>query len=166
MIKVLRLLKLDLDRQGSGRTELAIAGSVDFELTGERMAEVSLAGTLLVDNVGSRFLVHGELAACGSTQCSRCLADFELSWDVPVEFLILRDVAGEEADQEALVILQSDGEVDLTPVLRECLILAFPLAPVCRPECRGLCAQCGTDLNEGSCDCAEQEVDPRWEGLP
>jgi len=36
---------------------------------------------------------------------------------------------------------------------------------VCRPDCRGLCARCGGDLNLGECTCEEPRIDPRWEGL-
>lgn len=145
---------------------MPISGSLSLDLPDERMEEATLAGKLVVDNVGNRLVLQGKLAAQGRTPCSRCLRDFQLTWDVPVEFLVLRDVDSDEADQETLVIMQDAGEVDLVPVLRECMVLAFPLAPICSPECRGLCSHCGMDLNEGSCDCSEPEVDPRWEGLP
>lgn len=145
---------------------MPVSGSLSLVLPDKRMNEATVAGTLVVDNVGSRIVLQGNLVAQGRSQCSRCLADFDLTWDVPMEFLVLRDVDSDEADQETLVILQNAGEVDLVPVLQECLTLAFPLAPVCRQDCQGLCAHCGMDLNLGSCDCSEPEVDPRWEGLP
>ena len=48
---------------------------------------------------------------------------------------------------------------------REVVLLDSPSTPLCRPDCAGLCPTCGTNLNEGSCDCAPPPADPRWAGL-
>ena len=48
---------------------------------------------------------------------------------------------------------------------REAVVLALPLAPLCRPDCAGLCPTCGADLNAGECSCPRGEVDPRWAAL-
>jgi uncharacterized protein len=58
-----------------------------------------------------------------------------------------------------------DDEIDLNELLREQFYLALPMKPLCREECRGLCPQCGTNLNTGSCDCAPEWVDPRLAAL-
>jgi uncharacterized metal-binding protein YceD (DUF177 family) len=55
-------------------------------------------------------------------------------------------------------------QLDLRPLVRDALLLELPLAPLCREDCRGLCAQCGTDLNSGPCEC-EPARDPRWNAL-
>jgi uncharacterized protein len=52
----------------------------------------------------------------------------------------------------------------LRPLVRDALLLELPLAPLCREDCRGLCAHCGADLNDGPCDCAPPR-DPRWDAL-
>ena len=63
-------------------------------------------------------------------------------------------------------MLPSDGhEVDLAEPIREEVILAAPTYVVCHPNCRGLCARCGADLNETTCECAVEEPDPRWDVL-
>ena len=159
-------MKLDLDRQGAGRTELAIDGSLEIGLPEGRPDRVALHGVLTVDNIESRFLVGGQLSATGRTECGRCLSDFELTWDVPVEITVLRDVHSEEGVDDSMVIHQKTGVVDLTRPLRESVILAFPLTVVCREDCKGLCAQCGADWNETTCECVSDDIDPRWEGLP
>ncbi len=56
-------------------------------------------------------------------------------------------------------------EVNVEQMLRDSLALALPFTPLCRKECRGLCASCGQDLNAGECDCREQAIDPRWAPL-
>jgi uncharacterized protein len=85
---------------------------------------------------------------------------------VPVELMVLRDPHSNETEGDTLLILQRDGEVDLAESLRESAALAYPQMTICRDACRGLCASCGADLNDGPCGCVEEPVDPRWEGLP
>ena len=51
--------------------------------------------------------------------------------------------------------------LDLTPVLRQDFLLSVPMHALCRPDCKGLCPQCGTNLNAGACDCAPGWEDPR-----
>ena len=159
-------MKLDLDRQESGRSELALGGTLDLGMPAGSPTKANLAGTLVVQNLESRFLLSGTLVANGRAECGRCLEEFEIQWDVPVDLMVLRDVDTDETESETLLILQQKGEVDLRPALRECAVLGYPLAVVCQADCRGLCPDCGIDRNRGTCDCEEQDVDPRWEGLP
>ena len=159
-------MTLDLDRQPDGRTELEIAGELALGLTDGRSDGARLSGGLTVDNVSSRFVVGGSLTASGTAECSRCLKEFTLEWEVPVELQVLRDVETDEGDGDSLVIRQRKGEVDLRESLRESTVLAFPQAPLCNEDCRGLCPDCGVDRNEIPCECADQNHDPRWDGLP
>ncbi len=159
-------MKLDLDRQEHGRSELAIAGALPLGLSDGRPERADINGELLVDNVGSRFLLNGKLEAAGRGQCARCLREFEVHWVVPVEIIVLRNVRDGEGEGESLVLHQRKGEVDLSGALCESAILAFPQAPLCREDCRGLCSVCGIDRNDGTCTCADEDTDPRWDALP
>lgn len=159
-------MKLDLDRQETGRSEITIRGSVDLGLPNGLVATAEVAGELVVQNLDMRVLLNGNLEATGQAECGRCLGKFSVRWDVPVDVMILRDVDTDESEGETLLILQKSGEVDLHESLRQCAALAYPQAPVCRPDCKGLCPGCGIDRNQADCDCSEDEVDPRWEGLP
>ena len=157
---------LDLDRTASGRSELEIAGPVDLGLGSEQPRDVVVRGLATVDNLEHRVLLAGTLQARGRAECSRCLDTFELVWDVPLEIMVLRDVDSDEADGDTLVLLQNSGEVDLRAAVTESVVLALPLAPVCREDCRGLCPSCGSNRNTDTCNCEEEDYDPRWEGLP
>ncbi len=159
-------MKLDLDRQESGRSGLPVEGDLELALGDGRVDHASIRGELVVDNVESRFLVNGVLQAEGRAECGRCLAEFDLRWEVPVEIIVLRDVDTDEGEGDSLVIRQRAGEVDLVDALRESAVLAYPQAAVCRDDCRGLCPQCGIDRNTGTCTCADEDIDPRWAGLP
>ena len=54
-----------------------------------------------------------------------------------------------------------DVHLDLGPEVREDFLLSIPMHAVCRPDCKGLCPQCGANWNEGPCDCREEQIDPR-----
>jgi uncharacterized protein len=54
-----------------------------------------------------------------------------------------------------------DDQIDLSAVLSEQVVIDVPMKPVCSEECKGLCPNCGADLNEGECNCKEDKTDPR-----
>ena len=67
----------------------------------------------------------------------------------------------EVPDEDLETSYYRDDRIDLNELLREQFYLALPMKPLCLDDCRGLCAQCGTNLNTGSCDCAPVWEDPR-----
>jgi uncharacterized protein len=71
------------------------------------------------------------------------------------------EVSGEMAD----VITYDEDFVDLEETLREEVLLALPIAHVCDEACKGLCARCGKNLNEGTCDCKPDQPEDRWAAL-
>ncbi len=160
------MIKLDLDRDECGRSDFAIGGTLKLGLPDGRPDEAQVDGILVVQNLESRVLLNGSLQAEGQADCGNCLEEFTVRWDVPVEITILRDVDTDESEGVTLLIQQRKGEVDLHDSLRECAVLAYPAAPLCKPDCKGLCPECGIDRNQATCDCSENEIDPRWEGLP
>ena len=104
-------------------------------------------------------VADGTISAPWGAECRRCLAP--VSGVVDVEFRELFEVHPREGETYPL----GHEEIDLEPLIREALLLALPLAPICRDECQGICPQCGADLNEGPCGCAPAGRDPRWGAL-
>lgn len=110
--------------------------------------------------------------------CSRCVGDVKLDLDekLHVTFMppsempsdeneIEGDGEGAEVATEDLDLFPYDGErIDLEPLFREQFVLAVPYSPLCREDCKGLCGQCGIDLNSGTCAC-EKPIDPRLAAL-
>lgn len=99
--------------------------------------------------------------------CSRCLEPFRMP--VHSEF-DLRYLPSSEASAEAEQEVEEDDletsyyqddQIDLNELLREQFYLALPMKPLCQDNCKGLCPQCGTNLNTGTCDCAPAWEDPR-----
>lgn len=113
--------------------------------------------------------LEGSADAHVAAQCARCLtpidtpvhADFAEQYyaTVPVD----TGVGIVSAPLDAKTV-GSDFTVDLTPLLREELILVTPVAPVCRPDCAGLCPVCGDDLNDRP-HAHDEPVDRRWTAL-
>ncbi len=69
---------------------------------------------------------------------------------------------GTDRDEDAYPMTGND--LDLEPMARDAVLLELPLAPLCAPDCRGLCPQCGANRNLGDCECAPAR-DPRWSAL-
>jgi uncharacterized protein len=159
-------MKLDMETQDFGLSEIEIAGPMPLPQEEGWPTSVVVAGMVTVDNLGSRFLLSGKIAASGHADCSRCLESFSMKWSVPVEITVLRDTHSEEEEGETLVIQQRKGVVDLSDAVNECTVLALPQTSVCSEDCKGLCSQCGIDKNKAVCDCIDEDFDPRWEGLP
>ena len=109
--------------------------------------------------------------------CSRCVEDMQIDLDeklhvtfmppseMPADDGTAAGEDGAEVATEDLDLFPFDGEtIDLEPLFREQFVLAIPFAPLCREDCKGLCPQCGIDLNSGTCTC-EKPIDPRLAAL-
>ena len=108
--------------------------------------------SLTARRVGWELLVRGALEQDFAAVCSRCGGDFDFTVKVP-DFTV-----SVETDEKTEF-------VDLTDELRESIILHLPTYPVCREDCRGVCPQCGKNLNEGPCSCVDARHDDRWDIL-
>lgn len=114
-------------------------------------------------------LLEGDARATVAQECARCLRP--IGTTVVARFAeqyysklhVDTGSAMPEAPRDAKVV-GSDFMIDLTPLLREEVILATPAAPLCRPDCRGLCLVCGQDLNASPHE-HEQETEARWTAL-
>lgn len=120
--------------------------------------------------VGEGMRLQGKLHADITPACARCLDPIPMKVDREVDLLYEPEsVLGERDEVE---IHTADTEVgffsgpgvDLDEVAREQILLAIPMQPLCRPDCRGLCARCGANLNQGPCACPPA-ADDRWNAL-
>jgi uncharacterized protein len=115
----------------------------------------------------SKFRLIGTVATELELQCSRCLEPFRLPVNAPFDLLYLpaaqasTETEREVGDEDLETSYYENDAIDLNQLLREQFYLVLPMKPLCRDECRGLCPQCGTNLNIGACDCAPVWEDPR-----
>lgn len=129
--------------------------------------------------MGRKILVQAKAAVPLKGQCKRCLKPVELEEQVE---LFRTWVPGDQAhkgehhhkgeeeegsfdpgtvDEETY----EGKEIDLSPAVREQVLLSAPASPLCREDCKGLCPKCGKDLNDGDCGCDRKAIDPRWSAL-
>lgn len=124
-----------------------------------------------LESVIEGVLVTGVADVTVEAECSRCLEP--VTWGEDIEFTELyayepTDARGHvlapgEDDDEDQPMLQGDL-LDLEPTLRDAVVLALPLAPVCSDDCLGLCSECGVNLNDDPKH-AHDQTDPRWDAL-
>jgi uncharacterized protein len=113
-----------------------------------------------IENVMDGLLVTGHVEATIRTECVRCLTDVTQRLDVEVRELFARTPADADASEPGYAVL-GGAILPLDTMVRDALVLAFPPAPRCRPDCAGLCPQCGADRNVATCD-HHAPTDPRW----
>lgn len=120
---------------------------------------------LRLESVMDGVLVSGVVTAPVSGECGRCLADVSDTLTVRLQELYVYPETSTDHDAEDEV-LQLEGDfLDLTPTLRDAVVLALPLTPLCREDCRGLCAECGERLDDLPDDHQHDTTDARWGSL-
>ena len=126
---------------------------------------------LLVSKSGSDYRLSGRVAGELELECSRCLEPCRLDAGIDVDLLYVPasenrgdgEVRIEEDDLSTA--FYRDERIDLAHLVQEQFQLALPMKPLCRADCRGLCAVCGGDRNAVPCRCADTWEDPRLAGL-
>ena len=117
------------------------------------------------------FSVNGTIVFEAVGECDRCLAPATTPVKAAVKVLIQRKEATDdeiealENEDQIEIVHPGTRSVDLTQRLRDSAVLELPMRIHCRPDCKGLCSQCGQDLNAEQCDCGESTTDPRWSAL-
>ena len=96
--------------------------------------------------------------------CGRCTrpTDLPLHSDMVQRYIADRQ-ENESGDEDVEVYF--DEVIDLSDLIYSEISLAIPMKVLCREDCKGLCPHCGKDLNEGPCDCSQEDTDPRWDAL-
>jgi uncharacterized protein len=113
-----------------------------------------------------RFYFSGHISGTVTLDCRRCLVDVDVQVkdDIHVIFAPTGDTTAED-DPDVFLYDAGARELDIRPAVRETWLLAAPAFAQCTPECKGLCPQCGIDLNTGTCDCVPEKLDSRWDAL-
>jgi uncharacterized protein len=118
----------------------------------------NLVGNALITRTAHGLLLQAKLYAQVSAECARCLNDF--SQPLGAEFTELYAFTPNSATESGL-LLPETGIIDIGPIVREEMLLAIPMSPICSPDCKGLCPICGENLNETVCNHEDESLDPR-----
>ena len=139
------------------KSPIGTSRNFDFDYEKMRLGDDllvgGLEGTARFDRTPQGLLLQGKFEAITDLGCVRCLETFAqpLNWSFTDLFAFDKNNV---TDSELLV--PENGQIDLEPLLREYALLEFPINPVCRPNCKGLCPICGENLNKT--DCGHQPI--------
>ncbi len=166
---VYNVARLLTEPSGSSRSVLVSGVMIDLGPDLEQADPIE--GTVRIARTNRGILATGRLTTSLAEACSRCLRPIEVPIEIDLEEEVLPSIdiaSGLPVDTTAepdVPRLTDHHELDLEPLVREAIQLAEPIAPLCRPECPGLCIVCGEDLSVGEHDHEDAPVDPRLEAL-
>ncbi|HUQ61035.1 YceD family protein [Lentzea sp.] len=121
---------------------------------------------LLIESVVEGVLVSGTAFAKVEGECARCLEPISDEVEVRItELYAWPDSTTDETTDEDEVSRIENDLIDLEPVVRDAIVLALPQAPLCEPDCKGLCPECGGRWAELGPDHGHETIDPRWAAL-
>jgi uncharacterized protein len=144
--------------------------ALDVPLGGDAAVEGKVQVQGRLDKIAEQIYFQGRIRGVVAAPCSRCLETVHTDFvaDTRVVFLpsTSHAIPGEESrlsSADELDVYMHDGVVlDLRPLVREQVVLAFPVQPLCREDCAGLCQICGGNRNVELCTCQAQSEDPRF----
>ena len=119
-----------------------------------------LSGDIRLTRTSEGILVQGELNCAMHETCSRCLREMTIVFPLEIEELF-----STTSRSNSQFFIDEDNILDLAPLVREESLISIPHQIYCKPDCKGLCPECGQNLNDGQCDCVLDDVDPRWAAL-
>jgi uncharacterized protein len=125
------------------------------------LALSEVEGVARVSRTPQGLLVQGDFTGSTQLECVRCLCEYSqpLHWEFTELYAFTRDNITESG-----LLVPEDAHIDLLPLVRDFAMLEFPIKPVCRPDCKGLCPECGQNLNEKDCGHRPDE-DPPFSAL-
>lgn len=133
--------------------------------------DTSVRGEAVILRTHRGILVRADLDTGVELECSRCLCPFRtcLRLHFEEEFFPIIDVNTGAAiplpEEPGGFTTDEQHNIDLTEAVRQYILVAAPMKPLCRENCGGLCPVCGQNLNNGTCRCPSQPIDPRWSKL-
>ena len=148
------------------RISVPAPASLRLELVGVP-AGSSLTLDLRLEAVMEGVLVSGTVTAALTGECGRCLGEVADTVQAELqELCVYCDAGHPDTERDDKEVSRLDGDLlDLEPALRDAVVLALPLTPLCRPDCPGLCAECGQPWAELPVDHTHERPDPRWAAL-
>ena len=114
--------------------------------------------TVLVENRAGSLKLFATIETLLSVHCGRCLKDIDVPMIIHFDSLLSEKLENEDAEN---ILPIHDAKIDLEDILYETIILHVEPRYFCREDCKGLCPNCGKDLNENACTCKEESADPR-----
>ena len=122
---------------------------------------VAAEGT--VRNTAGVLVMTGSIKTTIHGTCDRCASDFDRDVNIPLNVVLVTEMANEENEDEWVFPLEGDS-ADLDDIVRTVFVLNLDSKLLCKEDCKGICHRCGKNLNDGPCSC-QKELDPRFAAL-
>jgi uncharacterized protein len=162
VVRLRRVLGTRTEEERRGTLEAAEV-VIPFRAADSRIpAGSEVVCTVALESYFGGVMVTGTIRAPWEGLCARCTIPVGGELFVAVRERFCDEAPAGRPDEDAYPI--EDDQIDLEPMLLDALVPELPLAPLCRPDCAGLCQHCGCDRNESTCACVAP-VDPRWANL-
>ena len=116
-----------------------------------------------VRNTAGVLVMTGMIRTCLHGTCDRCADDFARDVEIPIDVVLVTELANEDSEDEWVFPLEADT-ADLDDIIRTVFVLNMDSKLLCKDDCAGLCCRCGKNLNDGPCGC-QKELDPRFAAL-
>ena len=150
----------NIPEEGWRITERVDPAQIEFDMPGYRLDEpLIFIGEAM--RAGEDISLRGTLSGTVNPQCSRCLADFAMPVDLPMDVVyVFREERPEKEDEtiepHSNISYYEGDTLDLIKEIKDLLLVSLPIKPVCRADCKGLCLQCGADMNTAPCTCEQR----------
>ena len=118
---------------------------------------------LYIDRINDLFRFKINIKTRAIYTCDRCLVRFKADFDETIEQLY--QIGNSDFEDEVEILPENTKEIDISKAIHDAFIMNRPIKLLCNEECKGLCSNCGVDLNKKQCKCSETEIDPRLEKL-
>ena len=161
------MIKIKVSNLSNGRYDYDFEGKAsDLEIyepyIGNFMANVVLS------KFDNQIILDAETGIKANLICDRCANEFHsvIKSNFRNVYLFRVNIKDAEGEKEDVVFIHPDTDkIDLDKDIRDYAVLALPMKNLCSEDCKGLCLKCGKNLNEGLCNCNEENIDPRWEPI-
>ena len=117
----------------------------------------------IIRNTAGVMMMTGSIRTCLHGICDRCAGEFTRDVDMPINVVLVTELADEDNEDEWVFPLEGDS-ADLEDIIRTVFVLNMDSKLLCEEDCTGLCHRCGKNLNDGPCNC-QKELDPRFAAL-
>ena len=137
-----------------------------FRLDQIEFSSDKIGGILSIDRMSSRYHIKGKLNVPYKFTCDRCLTKFHNLKEVKFDLILTEDNDLYNDDSDDVIFFSgNEQEFDLKPLFQELILLELQMKIICKEACNGLCANCGTNLNDNKCDCSNNLDNSPWNAI-
>ena len=158
-------MNINIQKLSEGLHELSEDLSIEnLGLTEAVKADGEVKVNAFVDKFEDSFRIKVNVKADLIEQCDKCLKEYKLQFDENGE-QIYQVGKGEYEDDDIEVLPDNTKEIELSKLINEVFLINRPIQKTCKEDCKGLCPECGKNLNHTTCNCKNERIDPRLEKL-